>query len=146
MDSKEQIIVSLKRENDLLKAENEFLKNEFIKLTGNFPIQDAGLNEYNNQNIYLPPINNFKIGMDLPANGQNLPNDDIEKLKQENVQLKKSKEVSDRQNNKLINENMMLASKLNNLENVFIGSNILRNNDGSVTNEIGDNYNMSAVY
>ena len=53
MDAKEQIILSIKRENKYLKLENQFLKNEFIKLTGNVPIFDG------NQNTsFLPIINN----------------------------------------------------------------------------------------
>lgn len=53
MDAKEQIILSIKRENEYLKLENQFLKNEFIKLTGNVPIFDG------NQNTsFLPIINN----------------------------------------------------------------------------------------
>jgi cell division protein FtsB len=142
MDSKEQIIVSLKRENDFLKAENEFLKIEFIKLTGTFPSMKGGLNG-NNENMNLPMINSFKIGMDLDNNHENT--DEIQKLKDENIRLKKAKEVTDRQNNNLLNENMIIESKLNNLENIFIGSNILRNNDGSVANDMGENYNMSSV-
>lgn len=148
MDSKEQIIVSLKRENDQLKRENEFLKSEFIKMTGSYPTMDGNSMLGYNQNVYLPPINNFKIGMDVNSgNTGNVGNlqEELEKFKDENFQLKKSKEQSERQNTNLINENMILASKLNNLENVFIGSNIVRNKDGSVANDMGENYNMSAM-
>lgn len=144
MDSKEQIIVSLKKENDYLKLENEFLKNEFIKLTGTYPSMTG--NMMGNGNVYLPPINNFKIGMDTNNPNMNSDNsDELEKIKEENFQLKKAKETTDRQNTNLINENMILASKLNNLENVFIGSKIVRNKDGSVSNDMGEDYNMSAV-
>src|SRR5690606_37539886 len=71
--------------------------------------------------------------------------EDSSKLKEENMILKKQKDTSERQNANLINENMILAAKLNNLENVFIGSNIIRNRDGSVMNDLGENYNISAV-
>ena len=138
MDSKEQIIVSLKRENDYLKRENEFLKSEFIKITGAYP----GMEGYNTGSVFLPPIlNNFNGNKTEPSN-----NDAIIKLKEEYTQMKKTKETLERQIGNLINENMILTSKLNNLENVFIGSNILRNKDGSVTNDIGENYNSSVVY
>lgn len=143
MDSKEQIIVSLKRENDYLKKENEFFKNEFIKLTGSYPTMDGGSVMGYNNNVYLPNINQFKIGMDVGGNG--VTSEEVENLKEENFQLKKGKETSDRQNTNLTNENMILAAKLNNLENVFIGSSIVRNKDGSVMNDMGGDYNMSAV-
>lgn len=54
MDAKEQIILSIKRENEYLKVENQFLKNEFIKLTGSFPTMDGN----NQNNTFLPLINN----------------------------------------------------------------------------------------
>ena len=146
MDSKEQIIVSLKRENDFLKKENEYLKTEFFKLTGSYPNMDfssmMGLAE--SSNLYLPPLNQFKIGMDVNKSHSDI-NEEVERLREENNNLKKAKEVTDRQNTNLINENMIIAAKLNNLENVFIGSNIVRNRDGSVSNDLGEDYNFSAV-
>ena len=45
----------------------------------------------------------------------------------------------------LNNENMILNAKLTNLENIYIGSDIIRHNDGSVSNNIDTNYNLSAV-
>ena len=45
----------------------------------------------------------------------------------------------------LNNENMILNAKLNNLENIYIGSDIIRHTDGSVSNNIDTNYNLSAV-
>jgi hypothetical protein len=57
MDAKEQIILSIKRENEYLKLENQFLKNEFIKLTGSFPTMDGN----NQNNSFLPLINNKNL-------------------------------------------------------------------------------------
>jgi hypothetical protein len=54
MDAKEQIILSIKRENEYLKLENQFLKNEFIKLTGSFPTMDGS----GQNNSFLPLITN----------------------------------------------------------------------------------------
>jgi hypothetical protein len=138
MDSKEQAIITLKRDNDYLKKENEFLKAEFMKLTGTYPSLESG-------SVYLPPL-----GMQYDAGGNsngigNSTSDEIEKLREENNLLKKTKEIADRQNTNLVNENHILNAKLNNLENVFIGSSIIRNKDGSTMNDMGDNYNMSTV-
>jgi len=144
MDSKEQIIVNLKQENDYLKRENDFLKREFMKLTGTYPNMDGlSMMGYGNNNLYLPPINNFKIGMDVP--NQSDTKSEIDKLKEENQILKKTKETYERQNMNLINENNILAAKLNNLENVFIGSSIIRNKDGTIKNDMGEDYNTTAV-
>lgn len=146
MDSKEQIIINLKQENEFLKRENDFLKNEFIRLTGSYPnIDGMAMMGYGN-NVYLPPINNFKIGMEIPGSNSNADlNSEIGKLKEENLMLKKTKETYERQNINLINENNILAAKLNNLENVFIGSTIVRSKDGTIKNDLGEDYNTSAV-
>jgi hypothetical protein len=61
MDAKEQIILSIKRENEYLKLENQFLKNEFIKLTGSFPTMDGN----NQNNSFLPLINNKNVQENL---------------------------------------------------------------------------------
>ncbi len=143
----------MKKENDYLKRENEFLKSEFIKLTGRYPsIENLNLGEGMGgsqmvSQVVLPPINNSRDG----SNGRDVlspregNNEEVSRLKEENSLMKKTKEVIERQNANLVNENLILSSKLNNLENVFIGSSILRNKDGSVSNDMGDNYNMSAV-
>ena len=39
MDAKEQIIFNLKREIQLLKLENEYLKDQIYRLNGGKPIQ-----------------------------------------------------------------------------------------------------------
>ena len=70
---------------------------------------------------------------------------EVQKLQSEVEELKKGKETSERQNINLVNENQILTAKLNNLENVFIGSDIVRNKDGSVSNDIGENYNLSSI-
>ena len=57
MEAKEQIILSIKNENEYLKKENQFLKNEFIKLTGSVPIFD----EKSNNNSFLPLIGNKNV-------------------------------------------------------------------------------------
>jgi kinesin family protein 12 len=135
MDSKEQIVDGLRKENDFLKKENEFLKREFIKLTGAYPTYS-----YENGNLVLPQINN---------NRNNNDNKELEieldKIKEENENLKRAKEISEIQKTNLLNENNILVAKLNNLENVFIGSKLIKNNDGTVKNDYGEDYNTSAV-
>jgi hypothetical protein len=126
MDSKESFILLLKNENMMLKQENEFLKGELLRVTGGYPTPEG-----------------FKMNA-KPISDEKLQKDILD-LKNENTQLKQSKETVLRQNTNLKNENDLLTAKLNNLENVFIGSNIIRNRDGSVSNDIGEDYNISAV-
>jgi hypothetical protein len=145
MDSKEQIIVTLKKENEYLKKENEFLKSEFIRLTGNIPSVENYANQgfQNGHFSHLPIIPNLQ---NFSHNTQaNHSHEDYEKLKEENSELKKIKDKFERQSANLINENAILNAKLNNLENVFVGSQIIRNSDGSISNESGQDYNTSTV-
>ena len=69
----------------------------------------------------------------------------MQKLTEENEELRKAKDTYERQKMNLSNENMILNAKLNNLENIYIGSDIIRHNEGSVSNNIDTNYNLSAV-
>lgn len=136
MDGKERGILSLKQENDYYKMENDFFKKEFIKLIGMIPsIQNGGFTE--------EEIDSFKVNNS--SEKSEALEKEVQKLQEEVEELKKNKEVSERQNINLVNENSILNAKLTNLENVFIGSDIVRNKDGSVSNDIGENYNLSSL-
>ena len=136
MDGKERGILSLKQENDYDKMENDFFKKEFIKLIGMIPsIQNGGFTE--------EEIDSFKVNNS--SEKSEALEKEVQKLQEEVEELKKNKEVSERQNINLVNENSILNAKLTNLENVFIGSDIVRNKDGSVSNDIGENYNLSSL-
>ena len=136
MDGKERGMLSLKQENDYYKMENDFFKNQFIKLIGMIPsIQNGGLTD--------EEIDTFKVNNS--SDKSEALEKEVQKLQSEVEELKKGKETSERQNINLVNENQILTAKLNNLENVFIGSDIVRNKDGSVSNDIGENYNLSSI-
>ena len=136
MDGKERGMLSLKQENDYYKMENECIKNQFIKLMGMIPsIQNGGLTD--------EEIDTFKVNNS--SDKSEALEQEVQKLQSEVEELKKGKETSERQNINLVNENQILTAKLNNLENVFIGSDIVRNKDGSVSNDIGENYNLSSI-
>lgn len=66
------------------------------------------------------------------------------RLKEENIQLRRTKEIGERQINNLMNENQILIAKLDNLENVFIGSTAKRNS-GIDNQNFEENYNLSSV-
>ena len=136
MEGKDVPIARLKNQNNKYKLENDFLKNEFIKLLGQVPdIQSGGLTE--------DDIERFKVSQGIISD--DVKNAELQKLTEENEDLRKAKETYERQKMNLNNENMILNAKLNNLENIYIGSDIIRHNDGSVSNNIDTNYNLSAV-
>ncbi len=136
MDGKERSALNLKAENNYYKMENEFFKEQFIKLVGIIPnIQNGG---FTNEEI-----ENFKVNSGFGSNVN--VDEEVQRLNEENEELRKEKENQERQNMNLINENNILNAKLNNLENVFIGSDIVRNKDGSVYNDLGENYNLNAI-
>ena len=136
MEGKDVPVARLKRQNNKYKLENDFLKNEFIKLLGQIPdMQSGGLTE--------DDIEKFKVSQGIISD--DVKNAELQKLTEENENLRKAKETNERQKMNLNNENMILNAKLNNLENIYIGSDIIRHNDGSVSNAIDTNYNLSAV-
>jgi hypothetical protein len=136
MEGKDVPVARLKNQNNKFKLENEFLKNEFIKLLGMVPdIQGGGLTE--------DDIEKFKVSQGIISD--DVKNAELQKLTEENEDLIKAKETYERQKMNLNNENMILNAKLNNLENIYIGSDIIRHKDGSVSNNIDTNYNLSAV-
>ena len=136
MEGKDVPVARLKRQNNIYKIENEFLKNEFIKLLGQVPdFQSGGLTEED--------IERFKVSQGIVSD--EVKNEELRQLTEENEDLRKTKEKYERQKMNLNNENMILNAKLNNLENIYIGSDIIRHSDGSVTNNIDTNYNLSAV-
>ena len=136
MDSKERVQEGLKEENELYSEENEFLKNEFMKLLGVVPdIHNGGLTNED--------IENYKISQGFKNNEE--MDKEIEKLKSENEELKKIKNNQLIENKNLEEENNVLNAKLINLENVFIGSEIMNNQDSGLANISDVNYNVSAI-
>ena len=136
MEGKDVPVARLKKQNNIYKIENDFLKKEFIRLLGQVPdIQSGGLTEED--------IEKFKVSQGIVSD--EVKNEELRSLTEENEDLRKTKEKYERQKMNLNNENMILNAKLTNLENIYIGSDIIRHNDGSVSNNIDTNYNLSAV-
>ena len=129
MDSKE-------RAAEGLREENEFLKNEFMKLLGMVP-------DINSGGLTNEDIENYKISQGFKSNEE--IDREIERLKVENDELRKIKETQMKENKNLSDENNILNNKLINLENVFIGSEIMNNQDSGLANISDTNYNVSAI-
>ena len=136
MDSKERAAEGLREENELYVEENEFLKNEFMKLLGMVP-------DINSGGLTNEDIENYKISQGFKSNEE--IDREIERLKVENDELRKIKETQMKENKNLSDENNILNNKLINLENVFIGSEIMNNQDSGLANISDTNYNVSAI-
>ena len=136
MDAREKARENLQEENEIFIEENEFLKGEFMKLLGMVPkMANGGLTNED--------IENYKIAQGFKSNDE--LDKEIERLKTENEDLKNKKETQMKENRKLNEENNALNSKLINLENVFIGSELLNKKDSTMTNISEGNYNISAI-
>ena len=136
MDAREKAREDLEEENEMYISENEFLKGEFMKLLGIVPkMSTGGLTEED--------IENYKIAQGFRSNEE--LDKEIERLKIENDDLKNIKEKQIKENMKLSDENNTLNSKLINLENVFIGSDLINKQDSSMANISEKNYNISAI-
>ena len=134
MDSKERSNLNLQVENNYYKLENEFFKEQFVKIFGIFPNFKKG--GFSNEDI-----ENIKEKNNVGNRNFNVE-EEIQKLKEENEELRKEKDNQIKENDKLINENSILNNKLNNLENVFIGS----ENKKIIGNDnLEENYNLSAI-
>ena len=136
MDSKERAAEGLKEENELYVEENEFLKEQFMKLLGMVP-------DINSGGLTNEDIENYKISQGFKSNEE--IDREIERLKVENDELRKIKETQMKENKNLSDENDILNNKLINLENVFIGSEIMNNQDSGLANISDTNYNVSAI-
>jgi kinesin family member 12 len=125
VDNKEQIIFNLKREIQLLKLENEYLKEQLQRATGGLPpimidVARSRALSAKSGNGKLPPISN-------PPHNQSTKNIleeyafEIKRLKEENIQISNGKEVFEKQVKSVLIENQLLSGKLSNLEHVFTG-------------------------
>jgi len=136
MDAREKAREDLQEENEIFLQENEFLKAEFMKLLGMVPkMANGGLTQED--------IENYKISQGY-RNNEELDKE-IEKLKIENEDLKNIKETQMKENRRLSDENNLLNSKLINLENVFIGCDVMNKQDSAMSNISENNYNISAI-
>mmetsp|Transcript_8189 Transcript_8189/g.8044 ORF Transcript_8189/g.8044 Transcript_8189/m.8044 type:complete len:370 (+) Transcript_8189:279-1388(+) len=153
MDSKEQIIFSIKREIQLLRMENEYLKEQLYRVTGGMPplMVDFARNRSpsaKSANSKLPPIPN-PPHMQSSAAIIDEYQKEMNRIKEENIQLNNGKEVLEKLAKSVVAENQVLAGKLNNLEHVFTGYTNPNDqgaertsNQYTITNLLNDNANI----
>lgn len=127
-----------------MKEENEKLKQQYKLVTK----KDFILEDFLNKD--LDDLDNYAKNSDKdkdnPKVKAKLELENNIKLMRNEVELLKQKHLSyELQSNNMKNENIIIKAKINNLENIFIGSNIIRNKDGSTFNNMANDYNLSSV-
>lgn len=173
MDEKEQIIYNLTRENELLRMENQFLRQQlqravsFLLVTSQaqgLPIEIPPDN-FGTMNgaggAGLPPISDprkrqsssglridsaHSAGMNIPYNKMvNEYEVEIKRLKRDNIELRNTKEISEKNYQIVMNDNTALNMKLENLENVFIGNPIHKGEQSKQKQMLNEQYMTSNV-
>lgn len=118
VESEDRQLANLTKENEMLKEENEAIKNVFIDLYGSYPLAERGDAVDDNGNALGDKENDWGAG-----EGFSFPELEAEKtsLLEDSKKLTKLKEYEDMKTLKLMEENQKLSNKLKNLEMVLIG-------------------------
>lgn len=159
MDEKSQNIYALTRENELLKMENKFLREQLSRAANGLPVDIPDNFQGVLGPLQLGPINGNrrqasagrklepgKNSLDIPYNKVISEfESEIARMKTINDNLKSEKEVTDKNYQIVLNDNMALHSKLENLENVFIGNPIPKGDARVQQKLISDEYMASNV-
>jgi hypothetical protein len=93
------------------------------------------------QQFYQPPEGGGNVGQRMLQEFEY----EISRLREENQQLRFQKDLREKDNENIVFENNTLYSKLENLENVFIGSSINRNDIHSQHSKLSEDYMTSTL-
>ena len=161
MDDKSQSIFNLTRENELLRMENKYLREQLQRVSNGLPLEiPADFKGVLNQPLQLGPINSTKrqasAGRRLESGKSSLElpynkvlsefEGEIARLKLENDRLREDKDSAEKNYQIVFNDNHALNVKLENLENVFIGNPIQKGEFGKNQQRlISDEYMASNV-
>lgn len=154
MDQREQVIYNLTRENELLKMENQFLKEQLERSKNGLPL-DIPDHMMQSGKKQLPPLKNSQSrlpsstkmdsaegpSLDMPYNkilGEY--EYELDRLKTENEEIRNAKELAEKNYQIVMNDNNALNLKLENLESVFIGNPITKGNNGTEQRLLSDEY------
>ena len=156
MDARDQLMMNLKQENQMLRKENEILKIELLKFSGTnysglnlIPNNNNNLNNqngnYGNQNqLYLPPIQ---------FNKNNVSNIDNNSKNQNNINLNRSPSNKKKNNieynmktDKEKSESKNFINSLNyNQQNLNVSDNIINSSRGGNNNDVYDKQNLTLM-
>jgi alkylhydroperoxidase/carboxymuconolactone decarboxylase family protein YurZ len=134
VDSQEHIILNLRREAQILRMENDYLKEQMLRAAGGLP---PLMVEYANSK------SGAVKGVDIQQN-----NVEITNLRQENSKLREEQESWTKQYHKLMIDNQNLCNRLENLESNFVGASIKEeprpkiSQDHTINTLINENANL----
>eukprot|EP01017_Pseudomicrothorax_dubius_P022962 TRINITY_DN24705_c0_g1_i2.p1 TRINITY_DN24705_c0_g1~~TRINITY_DN24705_c0_g1_i2.p1 ORF type:complete len:305 (+),score=59.14 TRINITY_DN24705_c0_g1_i2:64-978(+) len=154
MDLKDQAVYNLQKENELLRLENQYLKDQLTRAVRGLPL-DVAIHSTpsveRNQQKQLPPLANSKK---QPSDSRPLSNESVEvplnklvnefqlelsRLKKENEEMRNARETAEKNQSLLENENYTLGLKLENLEQVFIGGGHQKSEEYMASNLLVEN-------
>ena len=127
MDAKDQIVYNLNKEIELLKIENQYLKEQLLRVNQGKPIEFLDhLPTPNAKPKSLPPLNSQQLReeppLEIPINKIITEYQfEIHRLMNENQELRTAQELVERNYCSIIADNTNIQSKLQNLEQVFLG-------------------------
>jgi kinesin family protein 12 len=168
MDPKEQIIFNLNRENELLRMENAYLREQLSRVTNGLPIEIPDFLQQGTRGgkmKELPPLSSHgknassskklipgeegggEYQLELPVNKiMSEYQYEVNRLKKENEELRFARDVAEKNYHILMNDNNALQIRLENLENVFIGNPIQKGEmDNKQKNRIEDEFMITNV-
>lgn len=152
MDQKEGVIYNLTKENEQLKMENQFLKEQLERTRNGLPID---IPDYMHNNPrQQPPLNSSKRlpsgnklesnehqSLDMPYNKILMEYElELDRLKNENEETRNAKELAEKNYQILMNDNNAQNLKLENLENVFVGNPISKGNNTAEQRLLSEEY------
>lgn len=124
VDSTEHTILALRRELHMLRLQNDFLKDQFKRVTGGMPPMMVDFaNSYNQESAV--PQNPMVQELQFEFN----------KLTEEGARLREKREEADREYHQVMMNNSNLRAKLESLEVAFVGSPGVRGEAGQVSTE-----------
>lgn len=135
MDAKDQIIHNLNKEIELLKVENQYLKEQLQRVTQGQPIEMPDF--FPNKPKTLPPLGRedserqSEKQQEVPINKIITEYQfEIQRLMNENQELRSAQEMVERNYGSLISDNTTIQAKLANLEQVFLSDAVGGKNNG----------------
>lgn len=127
MDAKDQIVHNLNKEIELLKVENQYLKEQLQRINQGKPIElpDFLPTPNGGKHRSLPPLGSVPREeperVEIPINKIIAEYQlEIHRLTNENQELKVAQEMVERNYHGLISDNAGIQGKLQNLEQVFL--------------------------
>jgi hypothetical protein len=133
VDSSEQLIMNMRREAQLLRLENEYLKDQLNRASGGMPpLMVDFANSYNQEGQPNPAYQELQF--------------ELSKLKEENARVREQRDGTETFYHKSMLENQSLHMKLENLESAFVGSVPVRGSDGTIqAPKISREYTISTL-